>query len=412
LLRYLPILIFFLGLAVPSMAGSLPDAPRVPDSLGVNIHFIHPAPREMERLSELGVRWIRMDMIWQNTETAKGVYDFSAYDVLTANLDRYGIKAMFILDYGNSLYDGGLAPHSEEARKAFARWAVAAASHYRGKGYIWEIWNEPNLDDFWKPKSNPKSYVALALETSKAFKERLPDETLIGPAISHFDLDFLKKCFQAGLLEYWDGVSVHPYRAFLNPETAGTGYRRAASLIARYAPSGKKIPLLSGEWGYSSVQFWLNQEKQAKFLARQWLFNLSEGIPLSIWYDWTDDGDDPRANEHHFGLAARGLDFPAKPAFLAAQALTSLLRGYRFAARLPSQNRDYLLAFERDGESRWAVWTSSPKLSRIFLAVPAGEYEVWDYLGKEKFERSAGSHGLPLTLRDQPQYIIKRAAHP
>ncbi len=46
----------------------------------------------------------------------------------------------------------------------------------------------------------------------------------------------------------------------------------------------------------------MDEETQAKLLARQWLSNLANDIPLSIWYDWRDDGPDPKEREHHFGM--------------------------------------------------------------------------------------------------------------
>ena len=40
---------------------------------------------------------------------------------------------------------------------------------------------------------------------------------------------------------------------------------------------------------------------QGDYLARSWLVNLSQSIPLSIWYDWKNDGTDPTDPEDNFG---------------------------------------------------------------------------------------------------------------
>src|SRR5450432_2718333 len=82
---------------------SLPP-PVIPDCLGVNIHFTDPQPGEMEMLAAAGFKWVRMDIDWGSTEKKKGEYDFSAYDRLVAALDKFKIRAVFILDYGNPLY--------------------------------------------------------------------------------------------------------------------------------------------------------------------------------------------------------------------------------------------------------------------------------------------------------------------
>ncbi len=118
----------------------------------MNIHFTDPRPGEMEMIAAAGFKWIRNDLAWGGTEREKGKYDFSAYDRLIAALEKHGMHAVFILDYGNRLYDGGQPPRSEEARAAFGRWAVAAVTHFKGKGCLWEMWNEPNIAQFWKPK--------------------------------------------------------------------------------------------------------------------------------------------------------------------------------------------------------------------------------------------------------------------
>ena len=219
--------------------------PVLPDGLGVNIHFTNPVPGEMKMLAESGMRWIRMDFFWRDTERAKGVYDFAGYDTLLAALQPYHIRALLILDYDNPLYDGGLSPYSEDGRRAFANWAAAAVSHFQGRGILWEMYNEPN-GGFWKPKANTEDYIKLALAVGEAILQAAPDEAYIGPASGTIDLPFLQECFKAGLLNYWSAVSVHPYRQ-QNPETVANELRALRGVIAAYAPKGKRIPIIAGE---------------------------------------------------------------------------------------------------------------------------------------------------------------------
>jgi hypothetical protein len=392
---------------------TLPEIPTVPDSLGVNIHFLDPLPGEMEMLAASGVKWVRMDMYWEVIEKEKGVYDFSAYDRLVSELDKHGLQALFILVYGNPLYDGNLSPRTDETRKAFARWATTAAQRYRGKGFLWEIWNEPNNDRFWKPKPKAKDYALLALETSRTIRQEVPGEEIIGPATSRFPFSFLETCFKAGLLEYWSGVSVHPYRLWNQPETATKGYRQLRKLIEKYAPKGKHVPILSGEWGYSSWFLGLNEKRQAKFLTRMWLVNMANGIPLSIWYDWRNDGI-KRSYDHNFGLVRntffpdRNPPFDPKPAYQAAQAFSKHLSGFQFEKRLKIGSfDDYVFLFKRDAEYRLVAWTSSSKGHPIYLPFPQGSRsKVFDYLGKEEIERIANQSGLSLKLQDGPKFLI------
>ena len=391
------------------LAHGLP-APVVPHGLGVNIHFTDPRPGEMKMLAEAGFTWIRMDLSWAGTEREKGRYDFSAYDRLLAALEPYKIRALLILDYSNRFYDQGLSPHTDEGRQAMARWATAAVQRYQGRGILWEMYNEPNIH-FWKPKPNVQDYILLAKEVGKAIRQVGPKELYIGPATSQIDLKFLEACFQDGLLKYWDAVSVHPYRQ-QPPETVRQEYAQLRALIDKYAPAGKKIPILSGEWGYSAVWKNFDETKQGKYLARQFLVNLICNIPVSIWYDWHDDGTNPKDPEHHFGTVrhpyfeGREPVYDPKPAYLAAKTLTGQLAGFRFAQQVPLDSQeDYLLRFQKGPESRWVAWTTAETPRERTLPLPVGKYQLIDHTGQPMGTRTASPEGLPLRLTDAPQYI-------
>lgn len=385
--------------------------PTIPQGLGVNIHFTDPRPGEMEMLASAGFRWVRMDFTWQATERKRGEYDFRAYERLLKALDAHGIRALWILDYGNPLYDEGLAPKSEEGRKAFAHWAAAAARHFRNRGILWEMWNEPNIF-FWKPKPNVDDYIKLAREVGQALRQAAPQEMYIGPATSQIDFKFLEACFQGGLLEYWTAVSVHPYRQ-TPPETVAQEYGRLRSLIDRYAPKGKAIPILSGEWGYSAVWKNFEEAKQGRYLPRQFLTNLACGVPLSVWYDWHDDGPDPKEPEHHFGTVmfpyhpGRTPVYDPKPAWHAAKTLSSVLEGFRFAERVSTGNPDdYVYAFVKGNQRRWAAWTTAQQPRDVLLPLGPGKFRPVTHTGQAlaALETRGGQLGVRLT--DAPLYLI------
>src|ERR1044072_8410178 len=127
-----------LGFSLITGADRLPDSCReawtpapnlstFPQGVGVNIHFTDPRPGEIKMIADAGFRWVRMDFKWDLTEKERGRYDFSPYERLLKSWDERGLPALFILDYGNPLYDNGAPPRNDDSRGAFARWAVAAA---------------------------------------------------------------------------------------------------------------------------------------------------------------------------------------------------------------------------------------------------------------------------------------------
>lgn len=433
-MKFLGILAIFISLTLPS-AGCTPDdcsftpSPRsasyvIPDGFGVNIEFTDPQPGEMKMLSEAGFRWVRMDLKWDLTEPASGQYDFAPYDRLMSSLDQYRLRALFILDYTNPHYDNGAPPHMEAGRQAFARWAVAAAKHFAGRGVIWETYNEPNIDQFWPPRPNVDDYVLLALAVGRAFRQYAPTEKLIGPATSGVDFAFLEACFKAGVLDYWSAVSVHPYRRS-DPETAAADYCRLRAMIATYAPViddkqkvKKDIAIISGEWGYSSVWSGFDDEKQGQLLARQWLTNAASGVSVSIWYDWRDDGSDLKEPEHHFGTVynsyheGRRVVFDPKPAYLAARTLTTFFKGYEFEKRLRTESdADYVLVFRKGGVRRVAAWTTASRSHTVRVPLDAGTYSRLTHTGQSGSVVTADQKGVTLNLTSAPVYLSRRAEY-
>jgi hypothetical protein len=396
--------------ALVAHGAAFPEHPTVPESMGVNIHFTDPRPGEMQMLADAGFKWVRMDLGWNGTERQKGVYDFSAYDRLLAALDQNKMHALLILDYSNKHYDQGLSPFTDEGRAAFAKWAVAAVLHFKGRGVLWEMYNEPN-GGFWKPKANAEAYSKLALEVGKALRQAAPEETYVGPAMAGMAFNYLQKCFDAGVLEYFSAVTVHPYRQE-EPETVAKDYAKLRAMIARSAPAGKAIPLISGEWGYSELFRNQNEVNQGKTLAREFLINLAEGIPLSIWYDWHDDGENPKDPEHHFGIVHHAMvtDGPTlyapKPAYFAAKTLATTFAGCRFDKRLPVGGADdYVLLFTDGTVREIAAWTTAHDPHKVKIPVE-GTFHLRSYLGDDLGAKTAGPDGLQITLTDGPQYLI------
>ena len=382
------------GLVQEALCGQIPPA-VIPAGVGVNIHFVTGRTRDLDLITNAGFKFVRMDFGWEGTERKEGVYDWTAYDELTTHLEQRGLRAIYILDYVNGLYEPMVdaqravgepaperhiaSPRHAESVAAFARWAAAAARHFAGRHILWEIYNEPN-GGFWRPKPDAAEYTTMALATAKAIREAEPSASIIAPAMSGFDWNYMEHFLQSGVLEYLDGVSVHPYRSPNRPpETAATDYKRLRELIDRCAPESKrgKIAILSGEWGYASNTKGVSLETQAAYAVRQQLCNLLNGVPLSIWYDWKNDGRDPADNEQNFGTVTD--DLQPKPAYNALRTMTSELSGYRLERRLEgTPESDYVLVFVNGaGARKAAAWTlAEPHTARLTALGPELSVEL------------------------------------
>lgn len=396
-------------------AGALPGADIV-DGFGIDVHFNWSAPDapEWQRFTEGGFRLVRTDFLWQQIEKSAGVYDFSKFDHLLSLYDASHIRTIGILAYGNSLYDGGQPPRTDADRKAFAAYAAALALHFKGRGVIWEIWNEPNSHTFWKPTPNADDYALLAIAAAKAIRAADPDAIILAPASSHFSWQFYRAAFQHGLLHYVDAVSVHPYRDSA-PETALSDYAMLRRLIGAYTVAGDPVrPIVCSEWGYSTYNGGVSPDRQAAYMARIWLTNVEAGVRGSIFYDWRNDGhSNPADPEQNFGTVA--TDLTPKPAYAMAQTLIRALDGYRFVHRLPAASlTDHSLLFRKGDALTVVSWSSDPSASAAAQAPQLRQVARTDPDYRELIRSASVDYGAGFLVAtpDQPAELAISLSDP
>ena len=333
--------------------------------LGVCTHLDYQI-QDLDMLQAAGVKVARADTMWQYVEATKGQYNWSFMDSLIQGYSSHGIRTIAVLAYGNSNYSSDYT--SSDFINGFTNYASTAALRYKGKGVIWELWNEPENTGL----SDPDAYMGLANAVIPSIRAIDPSSAIIAPATHYGNASFIRSCFDQGLLNMVDGVSQHWYRPQTpqtwSPETVMSNYAGLRSCIADEYHS--TVPIVDSEWGYS-LGDGLTPQQQANYLARMHLVNLSQNIPLSIWYDWRDHGMEPTSQYNpatytdYFGMITE--DHQTKPAYEAMQLLTTSLSGKTFLSRLESSSTDWLLLFGDGHESSLAAWTTvAPHVVEVF----------------------------------------------
>ena len=394
----------------------------IPAGMGVNIHFLGGHTHDLHLIAQAGLKYIRTDCTWAEIEKKKGEYEWSAQDQLIAHATAEGLRLIYVLDYSNPLYEPDVpgkrrvwVPHSApihpDSIAAFARWSAAAAVRFKQAHVIFEIYNEPN-GAFWPPKADAIKYAELAMAAAQAIREADPQAVIIAPALAttglgEIDLPFLEQSFRRGLLENLDGVSIHPYRRLV-PETAGGDYQKVRQLMDHFAPVRRqgKIALIDSEWGYSSFPKEVSEEIQACYIVRQRLNDIMSGVPISIWYDWKDDGADPNEREHHFGLI--NYQGQAKPAYRLIQTFNLELAGYHAWGRyISADTNEYLVLFKNDsGSSKMVVWTAgSPHHELVSLSIRPSSTIQGHHSDGSEFTIHFIDRRLYSNLGDAPDYV-------
>ena len=333
-------------------------------------------------VAQLGVKWARCQTGWARTETKKGEYDFAWLEGVADSLLKIGVQPWFSLSYGNKLYTpeapnayaiGWIPLNSTEAKQAWVNYAGKIAERFRTRVRHWEIWNEPNIPQFWQGSTpNAAQYVELVKLAAPAIRKHIPNAVIVGGGLASMPkvVDYLEQCLELGLAGHADRISYHPYRQV--PEANYEAEVRAfRSLIARYKPvleiwQGENGAPARSDGGYALSEFEWTEARQAKWLLRRLLTDLKLNIELTSYLHITDmhnyvgqGGVMPKVN--YKGLL-RASDFSPRPSYFAYQHLCALFdaetKPADFIIRSLGREADdvYTASFIRAGAPIFARW--------------------------------------------------------
>lgn len=288
-------------------------------------------------MTDLPVKWARLQTGWARVEREKGKYEWDWLDKAVDGLLERGIQPFFNVSYGNPNYtEGGARYHplaNEASVAAWKRFVEAMTVRYRDRISHFEIWNEPNLSGFWQPDDpNPRLYVHLVAETAPIIRRQAPEAVIIGGVVSRLPADYIREMFEAGLADFIDIFSFHPYGTV--PEYYVPSVRVLRRLIDRYNPD---IPIWQGEngfpsdpesTGFSGAPPW-TENIQAKIMLRRLLTDLSVGIEMSLWFLIVDLHDYPKGSGkvNYKGILRVKPEIKPKVAYHVLQNLGSVIFG-------------------------------------------------------------------------------------
>jgi len=367
--------------------------PQPIQTFGVQGHFgRHSAGWDFNTLlpfmKKMGVDYIKDEIYWHMVEQKQGEYKIDQANEDFVNAARAnGIRLIFSLTYGNSLYKNNLDPD------AYANYCKFMASHFKGRVDVWEIWNEPQNFGFkaqyggeWNGKNNSpwvEKFSILVEKAARAIRSANPSATIItsggNPPSTHYLLTRFKDRFKD-----IDGLVDHPYPFRLPPETIPYGgpeiFQRDgvvtadadhsySSMLRRLRSLGKHVngkgpSIWITEVGYTTFNHHANenalysgftQEAQAAYLVRMVVQSLGEKVSAVCLYDLKDDGSNVYEAENNFGL----IDMENRPK-ISAQAfmrLTEILGGGHEVMINPPAKLNYTIKKLVEDD----VWKKLPK---------------------------------------------------
>jgi len=322
--------------------------------IGINQNFMgkrFSMDKTEKHLPEVGIGWVREEIKWSDIEKGTknettGVVSSTLsvpqeYDEMINRLNADGTKVLLTMNYGNSLYENGTLPKTDEGIKAFANYCVFVAEHFKGRVEAFEIWNEPNVEQFaGRADVTGTEYARLLVAAYNAIDSVNKEAFVVGGSFNSMKISETLSFFEEvmaydGIENYMDAISFHPYHSDgrYSDESETSFFEDFANIKEILRNSGaENMPVWLTEFGSSSwydanddvasVQGY-TEEKQAANLARMGVMARSDSQIEKLFYYNIVDLQASSAKESKYGIL--DLNQNAKPAFLTVSFLNNLI---------------------------------------------------------------------------------------
>jgi uncharacterized protein (TIGR03382 family) len=214
-------LVLLAALAIASPAGAT-------DGLGLNVHQSYGVGLDATKASSLG--WVRVDANWLDAEKTQGQLDFTLFDQVVNAAQSRGLAVLAVLAYtpawastGDTLGDG---PNNDVPQTGtYAAYVTAAVNHLKDRVTYYELWNEPDLQQFWEGTAT--DYVNdVLVPGADALHAACPTCKVVAPALATVGTNYATflDTVLAAAKDKIDIVSGHDYAQFPqdSPGAGGT----------------------------------------------------------------------------------------------------------------------------------------------------------------------------------------------
>lgn len=237
------------AMAFSAIAGEI----KTPYGVCAHLHRVRDSEERAEEcrlIASTGIGRVRFDLEWWRIQKERGgEIDFTHYDAVISDAEKAGLIPLPIL-YDIPKWANPVWEHLEE----WGKFIEAVVEHYGERLPEIEIWNEENLQHFWKHEPDARRYtetLKVAYESAHRAAERsgrrVPRVFFGGTA--GVPLRYIRQAYEAGAGRYFDAMNVHPYSHPRQPEGAlDTQLEALRALMAEYGDGEKPIVITELGW--------------------------------------------------------------------------------------------------------------------------------------------------------------------
>ena len=243
-----------------------------------------------------GIRLWDTHTSWSYLNPSRGVYDWSLLDQWLDLAESHHVDVLYTFGVTPSWaaanptqaceYHAGACSPSADLRD-WEEFVRAVVVHANGRIKYWELWNEPNLSEFWS--GDIRGLVLMAQQAYPIIKSIDPNAVVLTPAATASPSNFaiwLAGYFAAGGGDYADIVAFHGYLPSSPPVPEGLNdvLNSINGAMSSSGQTGKPIWDTEASWG--TADRLPDLDAQAAYVARSYILQTSLGVQRFYWYAW------------------------------------------------------------------------------------------------------------------------------
>lgn len=155
--------------------------------VGLNVH-IPSNPILNDVAQNVGVRWIRIDFDWFRIEPEQGVFRWEDTDRVVDHATGLGLDILATLSFTPAWASSNpSSPRISDPPASRSFWTdvvTAAVSRYRDRITYWQLWNEPNLAQFWSG-SMEEYRTEILVPGARVVRELAPFARIVAPGLAN-----------------------------------------------------------------------------------------------------------------------------------------------------------------------------------------------------------------------------------
>jgi hypothetical protein len=302
---------------------------------------------------------------WPDLEPSKGQWRFDNLDKSLAMAEAHNTEVLMTLGLTprwasarpeeRSVSQPGFAaePKDIEDWRTFVR---TVATRYKGRIHAYEIWNEPNLKQFWSGTTD--QLLALTREAHNIIKSVDPTAVIVSPsATGAHGIPWLSEFLSKGGGRYVDVIGYHFYVFPKPPEAMLPLIDKVKQALKDNGAGDKRI--WDTELGWAEPKPFPSDELAAAYLSRSFILSWAAGIQRVYWYAW----------DNHTWVLLETTETDNKtlrPAGQAYDTIQKWLVGASMDACTESAGHTWTCQLHRGDESQWIVWTVDDDEEKTF----------------------------------------------